>query len=97
MSKIIVNKSELKRMGAKLISDANSLHSEGQKINSIINEMAGYWEGKDRDKCVTVIKDTYLVNLDKEKNRINNYGEYLKKIPNAYDELDNSYMKRKIK
>ena len=95
--KIRVNKSELKRMGKQLISNANDLHSEGQKINSIINEMAGYWEGKDRDKCVTIIKDTYLVNLERVKKKIDSYGRYLEKVPSAYEEVDNSYMRRKIK
>lgn len=95
--KIRVNKSELKRIGNRLISNATDLHSEGQKINSIINEMAGYWEGKDRDKCVTIIKDTYLVNLERVKKKIESYGKYLDKVISAYEEVDNSYMRKKIK
>jgi uncharacterized protein YukE len=95
--KIRVNKSEIKRIGKKLSSNANDLHNEGQKINSIINEMAGYWEGEDRDRCVSLVKDTYLVNLERFKQKIDAYGNYLGEVPNVYDQLDNSYMKRKIK
>ena len=95
--KIRVNKSEIKRIGKKLSSNANDLHNEGQKINNIINEMAGYWEGEDRDRCVSLVKDTYLVNLERFKQKIDAYGNYLGEVPNVYDQLDNSYMKRKIK
>lgn len=95
--RIRVNKSELKRIGKKLNSNAADLHSEGQKINNIVNEMAGYWQGADRDKCVNLIKDTYLVNLERCKQRIDSYGNYLGEVPNVYDQLDNAYMRKKIK
>lgn len=95
--KIRVNKSGIKRTGDKLVSNAEKLHTEGQKINAIINELAASWEGKDRDKCIAVVKDTYLVNLGRLKSKINAYGKYLQQVPKAYDEVDNTYMKKKIK
>ncbi len=95
--KIRVNKSELIRIGNKLNSNADDLHLEIEKINNIINALAGYWEGKDRDRCVSVIKNTYLVNLNTVKKRIESYGNYLKEVSKIYDEVDNTYMKKRIK
>lgn len=95
--KIRVNKTGIKNVGKQLSTDAEKLHSEAQKINSIINELAGYWEGADRNKVVGIIKDTYLINMEKAKKRIGSYGEYLQKVPGVYDTLDNAYMKKKIK
>ncbi len=94
--KIKVNKSALKKVGKQLVSDADDLGSEAAKINSVINELAGYWVGEDRDKCVSVVKDVYLENLGKAKKRMESYGKYLQKVPDAYDEVDNTFMKRKI-
>lgn len=94
--KIRIDKPGLKKIANQLKTNAKNLHSEGEKINTIINELSEYWQGEDKDRCVSVTKDTYLVNLEKEKSRIESYAAYLEQVPKLYDDLDNKFIARKI-
>lgn len=94
--KIKVSKSTVKKVGTNLMSNAEDLHNESKKINMIFDDLSSVWQGKDSEACINCMKEFYLPNLEKVCNKINSYGEYLKSVPEVYEEVDITFKSKKI-
>ena len=95
--KIKISKSEVRRIGANIISNANDLHIESKKINTVLNDLAAVWQGADSTAFINVMKEEYLPNVEQVCKILEKQGAYLNKVPNVYDEVDISYSSKKIK
>ena len=95
--KIKISKSEVKKTGTNLTSNANDLRSEGKKINIILDGLADAWQGDDSAVFINTMKEENLPNVEKMCQILEKQGSYLNKVPNVYDEIDSSYSSRKIK
>ncbi len=95
-SRIKINKSEIRTIGLKFSEIANDIKAEQANINAIINDMSDAWQGNDYDTCRSIVDDKLLPNFKTVAKAIDNMGNYLSKVPNAYNSVDNVYKSKKI-
>ena len=87
----------------KIISDTNSfdnsikeLNKELNNINKALESLKSGWSGKDATDFYNKIEKTYLPELKNAISILSTYTKYLKKIPRAYEIIDDSYANKKI-
>ncbi len=95
-NRIKISKHEIYTMGLKFKEIAKDVLTEQRKINNIINDMSDAWKGNDYDVCRNTVNDKLLPNLKTASKAIDNMGNYLSKVPNAYNSVDNVYKSKKI-
>ena len=94
--KIKIDNANIESLGNKVLSCNETLESDVQRLNTIIDSINQAWEGSDSLKYINALKNKMEPVLKDLTNEVNNYGLYLKNIPNTYDILDEEYASKKI-
>ena len=93
---IEVNTNELLTHGQKLIDEANSLDSDISNFNSIINSLNGAWKGEDAESYTNLMNENFIVQLKELSKTLIEYGEFLNKASQDYENLENEFSSRSI-
>ena len=94
--KIRIENANVESLGNKVLECSRSFESDTKKLTSIIDSINSAWEGSDSLKYVNSLKEKMEPVLKELVNEMNNYGLYLKNVPNAYDILDEEYASKEI-
>ena len=95
--KIKIYKSEAKKVGAQLISDASYIKNEGNKLNQIANDLTTTWNGQDRMLVQDKLKNTIIPNIQQISSAMEDYGKYLKNVPLEYEKLEAMFEGKSLK
>ena len=88
---MFINTTEIGNNITALKENVKTLTSEYNKINGQIQELKKGWGGTRADAFINYMEKEYLVSLDDSIKKINNYIEYLSKVPATYSLLDECY------
>ena len=90
-----INTGFIKKDATKLEKNIEELTSEKDKMVAILSTMKDTWGGK-KSTSFYQNAEEYIKSLNKTFESMNNYPSLLKKVPEIYDALDNSYSNKKI-
>lgn len=94
--KITVNKNSISKAADEMLDANLGIESEIKKFLNIVSNINEAWKGSDALAYVERLSNTYIPKLQEYSKYINNYGEYLKNIPGAYELLDELYANKNI-
>lgn len=93
---IIIKKNEVRKMGDKIIDYSNDFMNDIKKFNSIIDSINIAWDGADSLRYINTMREKHVAGLEELKSAIQEYGEYLKNIPEAYSIVDEVFSSKYI-
>ena len=93
---ITINKSDVINYGNQIVSYSEELSDEIKKFNMLIESINSIWDGADALKYINVMKDKYVVGLDKLQEILLEYGNFLKKVADVYASLDETFANKNI-
>ncbi len=93
---IKINKTQISKLSDEFLDNVNQFDVYIKKLYNLLENIESSWQGADEAKLINVMKDNYLVAMHEFKEVLNNYGTYLKKIPNVYGTLDDNYANKKL-
>jgi hypothetical protein len=93
---VTIKKNEVLKISNSIIANAEDFESNIKKLLNIIEGINLAWEGADALKYINTLKDKYIVELNGLVDVINQYGEYLKNVPEAYMLLDEAFSCKNI-
>ena len=94
--KIRMDNANIESLGSKVLSCNETIETDVQKLASIFDSINQAWEGSDSLKYVNSLKEKMEPVLKDLTAEINNYGLFLKNVPNAYDILEEEYASKEI-
>jgi len=94
--KIFIDKSSVSNYAEQFVECSNKLDFEIKRLNSIIDSINNAWEGADASMYVNAMKTKYELEINQLKAILDSYSQYLKKVPDAYTSLDESFSSKSI-
>ena len=91
---VIVNKSEMERSGNKILQLSEEYNDKIKEIRNIVSIIESNWVGDDAVAYKEMITEKCIPNLEKIKQMIDQYGTYLKKVPEVYYAIDSSCLNK---
>lgn len=93
---IEINCSSVANYGQQIIEYAVDFESAVSHFCELIDQINTFWEGQDALKYINVMKEKYVVGLEAMGDVLDKYGEYLKKVPDTYQSLDEAFASKSI-
>ena len=94
--KVLIDNYNVTNYGKQIEDYANELDDEIKKFSTLIESINEVWNGSDALKYINIMKERYIVGLDELKSLLNEYGDYLTKVPDTYASLDEVFMTKHI-
>ena len=94
--KITIDKNAVEKSGKKIIECNSYFIDDIAKLNGVIDGINNAWDGADALKYVNDMRDKYIYKLKELSSILENYGEYLKNVPGAYEILDETFSNKNI-
>lgn len=91
-----INKDIIVKKGNDLLEYSQDLEEYIKQFLDIIDSINSVWEGADSLKYINVMKERFVPGLEKMNIVIKEYGDYLKKVPEVYDLIDEIYSSKNI-
>lgn len=93
---IIINKSNITNYGNQIIDYSNEFKLEIKKFSALIESINTVWDGADALKYINTMKEKYITGLEEIKSILDEYGNYLKKVPETYSTVDEVFSSKNI-
>lgn len=93
---IIIKSDDVKKYGNQLIENCNEFENYIKKFDYLIDSINVAWEGNDSLKYVNTMKEKYLFSLEKLNSILEEYGDYLRDVPDVYATLDEVFASKNI-
>lgn len=93
---IQINKSATTEYGKQIINDVDDFNNGVESFSWYIDQINTVWEGQDALKYINVMKEKYILRLENMASILEEYGEYLKKVPDTYQALDEAFSSKSI-
>ena len=93
---IKINSYYVSKLGEQLINYGSDLESDIQKLIAAIESLEKVWTGEDSKNYCNIMLGINIKEIEKIKDLIKNYGEYLKNVSNVYKELDIVFSSKSI-
>lgn len=94
--KIIVNSEEIKSISTNLKNSATFLEEKKGQINTLMEGINEAWKGMDAMKYIEAIRINYIKELESLSECLNDCSDYLAKVPEAYNKIDEQFASQKI-
>lgn len=91
-----INKDVIVKKGNELLEYSQDFGEYIKQFLNIIDSINYVWEGADSLKYINVMKERFVPGLEKMNSVIKEYGDYLKKVPEVYDLIDEIYSSKNI-
>lgn len=93
---IVINKSDITNYGNQIVDYSSEFKAEIKKFNALIESINTAWDGADALKYINVMKEKYIIGLEEIKSVLDEYGNYLKKVPETYSVVDEVFSSKNI-
>lgn len=93
---IVISKSDISNYGSQIVDYSSEFKDEIRKISALIESINTVWDGADALKYINVMKEKYIIGLEEIKNVLDEYGNYLKKVPETYSAIDEVFSSKNI-
>ena len=92
---VSIDYANVKLLSDKLTGYSEQFDSEIRNIKNIVENVSKAWGGDDATKYIEVMNE-YIMELEKIKEFIDIYSNYLENIPGVYELLDEIYSEKYI-
>ena len=86
----------LKNISSEMMSKAEDILKNINKINYDIENLSKVWTGNDAAKYLQAMREKNIPELKKIYNLLKDYANYLQKVSNTYTSLDEIYGSKSI-
>lgn len=93
---IVISKSDITNYGNQIVDYSSEFKDEITKFSALIESINIAWDGADALKYINVMKEKYVVCLEEIKSVLDEYGNYLKKVPETYSAIDEVFSSKSI-
>ena len=93
---VLISKSDIINYGNQIVEYSSEFNDQIRKLNALIESINTAWEGADALKYINVMKEKYIVGLDEMKDVLEDYGNYLRKVPDTYSAIDEVFSSKTI-
>lgn len=93
---IIIKSGEVKKISSEILEYEKDFEDDIKKFEMLIDNINTLWKGADALKYINTMKEKYVVGMREMADVIEDYGTYLKNVPDAYSTLDESFSVKKI-
>ena len=93
---IVISKSDIANYGNQIVDYSSEFKDEITKFSALIESINIAWDGADALKYINVMKEKYVVGLEEIKSVLDEYGNYLKKVPETYSAIDEVFSSKSI-
>lgn len=93
---VSIDKNQVSKIASSIISDTEDLKKEIDNLLNTIDKLNAVWQGPDANKYVTGLKEECILELNKYHDILQDYGTYLKNVPQGYDALDGIFSSKNI-
>ncbi len=93
---IIINKDDTTNYGNQIIDYSSEFKDEINKFSALIESINTIWNGADALKYINIMKEKYIVGLEEIKSVLDDYGNYLKMVPDTYSAIDEAFSSKNI-
>lgn len=92
----IVDTDSLVSDSTNLKESITDLNTEVSNLNTSLSSNQNIFQGKRGTKFFETLTDSYMTDLQNLVSDIENYQEFLSKVPKAYEMLDEEYASKSI-
>lgn len=96
MMEVMIKCSDVINYGERINNYSSELQDNINRFNMLIESINDIWSGADALKYINLMQTKYSVGLQDIKSILDEYGEYLKKVADAYSALDETYSSKVI-
>ncbi len=93
---IVISKSDITNYGSQIVDYSSEFKDEIKKFSALIESINIAWDGADALKYINTMKEKYIVGLEEIKSVLDEYGNYLKKVPETYSAVDEVFSSKNI-
>lgn len=93
---ILISESDVTNYGKQIVEYSVDFQNATNHFCELIDQINTVWEGQDALKYINVMKEKYAVGLEEMGDVLETYGEYLKKVPDTYQSLDETFSSKSI-
>ena len=93
---IIVNSEGIKSVSTSLKNSITFLEEKKSQINTLMDGINEAWKGIDAMKYIEAIRINYIKELENLSECLNDCSEYLAKVPESYNKVDEQFASQKI-
>jgi len=94
--RVEITKSTTTSIGRQIISDADEFRDCTNQLDRVIDNIAAAWTGDDATLFTGVVKSRHIAGLHELADTINEYGQFLANVPEAYVVLDETFAGKHI-
>lgn len=91
-----VDNHRLEKINANIEEKITDFSDCIKKFSNIVDNINTAWSGADALQYINIMKENNLKELNKLNDLLTEYNEFLSKIPQAYDLLDEIYSSKSI-
>ena len=91
-----VQTNALRKTGDDILAKSKTFGNQIKQFQNIIERIDKAWDGSDSVKYINILKEKYVVGLNDLKDTLEEYGKYLKNVPEAYQILDEIFSSKSI-
>ncbi len=93
---IQLNSYSLLSIENRFATELRDLETNIKKLSNLIDNLGNDWQGNDATSYIRTMKERNIEELFTLLDILKEYSNYLKKIPNVYGSLDESFSSRYI-
>lgn len=93
---IMAIKSNIEKRGSKIIDASISFNNDVKELLSIIETINNVWQDDTSLSYINNLRDVHIANLSEFAIFLEDYGDYLKKVSQAYDVFDETFASKNI-
>ena len=86
--KVFISKDEVEKAGVKLLSLSSEYNEKVNEIKNLSDKIKHCWTGEDASAYCQLLTEKCIPALERINETIENFGNYLKKVPNVYSTFD---------
>ena len=94
--KIVVTKSSIDSIVSELQNEQSNITSYNTKLDNELGNVNQAWKGADATKYTEKMQDDYKVLLKEFNDSLQTYIDYLSKVFNEYQTLDDKFVSERI-
>ena len=91
-----IDSSNTEKLADEMLLVLEQFQNNIKALNNVIDKISIDWQGNDATKFVDTMKNKNIVELEKLHEKLREYILFLRKVPTAYQLLDEAFVARGI-
>lgn len=93
---IQMNSFDTKRISNDVLNKVSELRSKVKQLESILDTLSVAWQSEAATSYITGMQEKTVFELNNLCDILQDYGNYLNRVPGAYERLDEVFLERRF-